>query len=45
MDLLEFGWGGMDWIDLAQNRESYRDFVNSVLNFGVLQTARNFLTS
>jgi hypothetical protein len=21
MDLREIGWGGMDWIDLAQNRD------------------------
>jgi hypothetical protein len=21
MDLREIGWGGMDWIDLVQNRE------------------------
>jgi hypothetical protein len=22
MDLRDVGWGGMDWIDLAENRES-----------------------
>jgi hypothetical protein len=25
MDLREIGWGGMDWIDLAQNRDPWRD--------------------
>jgi hypothetical protein len=24
MDLSEMGWGGMDWIDLAQNRDQWR---------------------
>jgi hypothetical protein len=27
MDLGEIGWGGMDWIDLAQNRNQWRAFV------------------
>jgi hypothetical protein len=31
MDLREIGWGGMDWIDLAQ----YRDLVNTVMNLRV----------
>jgi hypothetical protein len=26
------GWGGMDWIDLAQNRDQWKDFVNTVMN-------------
>ena len=34
IDLLEVGWwGGMDWIDLAQDRERWWDFVNEVLKF------------
>jgi hypothetical protein len=28
MDLKEIGWGGMDWIDLAQNRDQWRALVN-----------------
>jgi hypothetical protein len=35
MDLREIGWCGMDWIDLAQDRDHWRDFVNTVLNLGV----------
>jgi hypothetical protein len=35
MDLREIGWGGMDWIDLAQDRDGWRALVNSVLNLGV----------
>jgi hypothetical protein len=32
MDLTETGWGGMDWIDLSQNRNQWRVFVNMVMN-------------
>jgi hypothetical protein len=36
MDLEEVGWGDVDWIGLAQNRNRWRAFVNSVLNIRVL---------
>jgi hypothetical protein len=32
MDLREIGWGGMDWIGLVQDRDQWRDLVNTVLN-------------
>jgi hypothetical protein len=32
IDLREIGWGGMDWVDLAQNREQWRTLVNRVMN-------------
>jgi hypothetical protein len=35
MDLGEVGWGDVDWIDLAQDRNRWRALVNSVLNLGV----------
>jgi hypothetical protein len=35
MDLLEFGWGDVDWIALAQDRDRWRALVNSVLNLRV----------
>jgi hypothetical protein len=35
MDLGEEGWGGVDWIDLAQDRNRWRALVNSVLNLRV----------
>jgi hypothetical protein len=33
MDLRAIGWGGMDWIDLAQDRDQWRVLVNTVMNF------------
>jgi hypothetical protein len=35
MDLLEVGWGDVDWIGLAQDRDKWRALVNSVLNLRV----------
>jgi hypothetical protein len=28
MDLREIGWVGMDWIDLAEDRDEWRALVN-----------------
>jgi hypothetical protein len=35
MDLVEVGWGGVDWTGLAQDRDKWRVLVNSVLNLRV----------
>jgi hypothetical protein len=35
MDLGEVGWGDVDWIGLAKDRNRWRALVNSVLNLGV----------
>jgi hypothetical protein len=35
MDLREIGWGGIDWIDLAQDRDQWRALVNMVMNLRV----------
>jgi hypothetical protein len=35
MDLREIGWGGMDWIDLAQDRDQWRAPVDTVMNLRV----------
>jgi hypothetical protein len=35
MDLKEIGWGGVNWIRLAQDRKRWRALVNSVLNLRV----------
>jgi hypothetical protein len=32
MDHRELGWGGMDWIDLAQDRDQWTALVNTVMN-------------
>jgi hypothetical protein len=34
-DLRERGWDGMDWIDLAQDRDHWRVLVNMVMNLRV----------
>jgi hypothetical protein len=35
MDLREIGWGGMDWIDLARDRNQWRVLVSTVMNLRV----------
>jgi len=35
VDLQELGLGGIDWIDLAQDREKWRTLVNAVTNLRV----------
>jgi hypothetical protein len=35
IDLREIGWDGMDWIDLAQDKDQWRALVNTVMNLRV----------
>jgi len=35
MDLQEVGWVGMDWIDLAQNKDRWRAVVKAAMNLRV----------
>jgi hypothetical protein len=35
MNLKVIEWGGMDWIDLVQNRDQWRALVNTVMNLRV----------
>jgi hypothetical protein len=35
MNLREIGWGGVDWIDMAQDRDQWKALVNMVLNLRV----------
>jgi hypothetical protein len=35
IDLRGIGWGGVDWIDLAQDREPLRALVNTVMNLRI----------
>jgi hypothetical protein len=36
MDLREIGWGYVEWIQLAQDRDRWRAVVNAVMNLRVL---------
>jgi hypothetical protein len=35
MDFREIGWDGVDWIELAQDRDQWRTLVNTVMNLRV----------
>jgi hypothetical protein len=36
VDLREIGWGGVEWIQLAQDRDRWRAVVNAVMNLRFL---------
>jgi hypothetical protein len=44
-DLTGIGWGGMDWIDLAQGMDQWRALVSTVMNLRVPQNVGKFLSS
>jgi hypothetical protein len=39
IDLVEVGWGDVDWIGLAEDRDRWRALVNSELNLWVPKNA------
>jgi hypothetical protein len=45
MDLQELGCAGIEWTELAQDRERWRVLANAIMNLWVPQNAGNFLTS
>jgi hypothetical protein len=36
MDVREIGWGGIQWIHMAQDRDQWRALANAVMNLRVL---------
>jgi hypothetical protein len=36
MDLMEIGWGNVDWIQLAQDKDRWRALINTAMNLRVL---------
>jgi hypothetical protein len=45
MNLQEMQWRGMNWVNLAQERDRCEALLNAVINLGVSYNAANFLTS
>jgi hypothetical protein len=45
MVLVETGWGGMDWLDLAQDRDQWRALINAVMSLRVPKNVGRFLSS
>jgi hypothetical protein len=45
MDFKEIGWGGVEWIHLAQDRDRWRAVVNAVMNLRLLAPPNLYLTS
>jgi hypothetical protein len=41
-DLGEVGWGDVDWIGLAQDKNRWRALVNSVMTFGFHEMLGNY---
>jgi hypothetical protein len=45
MDDQGLGWEGMNWIDLAQDRDRWQALLNTVMNLQVPYNVGNFLNS
>lgn len=44
MDLRDIGWGGMDWVNLAQVRDQWWALAGNVINLRVPQNVGDFLS-
>jgi hypothetical protein len=44
MDVRDIGWGGVEWIHLAQDRDRWRAVVNAVMNLQFL-APRSYLVT
>jgi hypothetical protein len=44
MDLRDIGWDGMEWIDLAQDRDQWRALVNMAVDLRIAQNVGKFLS-
>jgi hypothetical protein len=45
MDLREIGWGGMDWIELTQDKYLWRALVSTVMNLRVPENVGKFFST
>jgi hypothetical protein len=45
MDLQKLGWRIVEWIAVAQDRESWRALLKGAMNFWIPENVENFLTS
>jgi hypothetical protein len=36
IEVTEIVWGGMDWINVAKDKDQWRDYVNTVMNLRFL---------
>ena len=43
MDFQEVGYGGMGWIELAQDKDRWRELVNALMNLRVSIKCEEFL--
>jgi hypothetical protein len=44
MDLRKIAWGGIDWIDLTQDKDQWRVLVNTTMNLWVPWNVGKFLS-
>jgi hypothetical protein len=45
IDFREFGWEGVDWVHVAQDKDQLLILVNTEMNLRLSKKAGNFLTN